>query len=193
MEEAIARGQDGYIRGREGYKRAAELMLEAMRDNPGLTQKKVAELLGHKPPWVCGLLSWYRDGCPVQGGVFGREIAARRAKGKTPISTSKSGDVHIEPAQPCLPGIECSPIDAPPVDESEATRRSLAATVVSARQTETLKSLGDTDLSLVYGWDTDRQRTALENLTREVKKSIAAGHAILEAARRAASPLQAAA
>jgi hypothetical protein len=95
-----------------------------MEADPTLTQVKVAELIGHKPPWVSRLLNWYRAGCPSEG-VFAGEAASRRAKTKDEVSSSKSCSLDFGPDRPFLPGVEGGPTDAPPHSETEATRLAL--------------------------------------------------------------------
>ena len=158
LESAIARGE-------AAYREAAQIILTELAANPDLTQAKVAEYVGHKPPWVSSLLKWYHAGCPP-GGVFGPEIAARRAK----ISTSKFPDYSHWPV-----------FDPAPIDESEATRMVLAAQARCEEFTTqfimTVNALSrDGTLPLAYRWvPGDMRRDTLEKLAAELKNSIEAG------------------
>lgn len=168
-----------FARGEAAYREGAEIIIAAMKAakdaGQPLTLAQVAGYFGHKAPWASSLLSWHKDGCPP-GGVFGREIASRRAMAKAEISTSKSSNLDIGPDRPWLPGIEGGPADDPPTDESEATRLALVARAACKTFSEAQAHVTREIMRLVFRWAPDnKQRVTLKKLAGELEQSITAG------------------
>lgn len=161
-------------RGIENYKLAAETITMAMAADPTLTQIIIADFIGHKPPYVSVLLKWHRSGCPPEG-PFAAEIAARRAKIKQDISTSKLP----EDDQPWLLGIDGSPTDAPPQTQARAIRHVMTATAACHALSEALDGLSREKMLLACEWDPDQNRVALNTLKAALQKAIVLGDVAL--------------
>jgi len=168
VEAALARGI-------ESYREAAEIIIAAQNADPTLTQARVAELLGHRPPWVSRLLNWYRAGCPPEG-VFAAEAAARRAKAITEVSSSKLCGLDLGPDRPFLPGIEGGPTNAPPYGETEATGLALGARAACQNFSKAVAPISAEKMALVYRSESDVvRRGTLTNLESGLRHSLKVG------------------
>jgi hypothetical protein len=174
VEAALARGKDS-------YKKAAEIIVAQLIADRTLTQAKVAEHLGHQPAWVSRLLKWYEEGCPPDG-VFAGESAARRAKAKAEVSSTKSPPLDLGPDRPFLPGIDGGPTNTPPFQEAEATRLALGAQAACKDFDNAIGPISVEKMTLVYRSEGDVvRRGTLKKIEAGLQRSIkVAGAALRE-------------
>jgi transposase len=61
-EQHLAKAREYVARGEEFYRKAAEEIVAAMQDDPTLSSRQIAELLGRSKTWVNDLVRWDTSG-----------------------------------------------------------------------------------------------------------------------------------
>lgn len=150
-----------------GWREVAETIIIQMKWE-SLTQARVAELLGHKPPWVSRVVGWYKDGC-ASGGPFAGEAAARRAK----VSSTK------HPEEPWLSDCETGEVVIDGSQEPD-TAALLKAERLCGQTAAALGMISRETLSRAFETSTTRRREALEGFDQRLRDIISTANDLLK-------------
>ena len=169
-------------RGRENYKFAALTIVEAMRADKALKQKKVAEAIGRSTTWVCRLLQWYHEGCP-EGSIFGGEHSRDRIAPAQSQDCTRIPDEEL--GQLCLLGGSSDYVPG----QREAIEKALTAMAACRDLRKRIAGITKGTLLLIFGPSANKQRLPLEKLVAELEKSQMAINVVLGEVRAARKTL----